>query len=76
MSMYFERSNIKEYPGAGVIIPGDLEAGDCNQWPSLQLLVQELNRGIGGIAPTTIIGGLAYTEATMDDLQLVCTLPP
>lgn len=49
MSMYFERSNIKEYPGAGVIIPGDLEAGDCNQWPSLQLLVQELNRGIGGI---------------------------
>ncbi len=76
MSMYFERGVVDKYPGAGVIIPGDLGADDCSYWPSMQLLVLELSSGPAGIVPTTIVGGLAYTEATMDDLQLKCTIPP
>ncbi len=76
MSKYFERGVIDKYPGAGVIIPGDLSADDCQQWPSMQLLVLELSSGLMGNVPTTIVGGLAYTEASWEDLETYCALPP
>ncbi len=74
MSKYYERSVVEEYPGADVIIPGDLDAGDCPNWPSIQALVKEIGCGVEPLHPTTIIGGLAYTEATVAELDSVCTL--
>lgn len=74
MSAYYERGVIDEFPGAGVIIPGDLGADDCAKLPSMQLLVLELTSGALGVTPTTIIGGLAYTEATMGELDAECLI--
>ncbi len=74
MSMYYERSVVDEFPGAGVIIPGDLGAGDCANFDSLQKLVKELTSGAGGVTPTTIVGGLAYTEGSMVYLAAACTV--
>lgn len=74
MSAYYERSVIEEYPGAGVIIPGDLESADCPNFDSLQKLAKEIGCGVAPSYPTTIIGGVAYTEAGMVELVEVCTL--
>lgn len=75
MSKFFERTVIDEYPGAGVIIPGDLDEDDCTQHPSLHELVKKLASGAGGMEATTIIGGLAFTEAPVGTLEAVCMLP-
>ncbi len=75
MSLYYERSVIDEYPGAGVIIPGDLDEEDCTHHPSLHALVKKIASGAGGTEATTIIGGLAFTEAPTATLAAVCLLP-
>ncbi|MBA7579706.1 hypothetical protein ES708_21582 [subsurface metagenome] len=74
MSAYYERGVIDKYPGAGVIIPGDLGAEDCAKWTSLQALVLALTSGETGVTPTTIIGGLAYTEAAIGELDTECLI--
>ncbi len=74
MSGYFERGVIDKYPGAGVIIPGDLSGDDCAAEPSMQELVLVLSSGEAGVWPTTIVGGLAYTEASMETLDTECTI--
>lgn len=76
MSMYFERTVVDEYPGAGVIIPGDLSGEDCAEHPSMQALVLEISSGAGPGYATTIVGGLAYTEATTGNLETLCASPP
>ncbi len=76
MSMYFERSVKDDYPGAGVMIPGDLTAEDCPGVGHFQQLVWLIGGGSPPKHPTTIVGGLAYTEATMEQLEAVCVLPP
>ncbi len=76
MSAIYARSVIDEYPGAGVIIPGDLSVGDCEEHPSLQGLVLEIGGGAAPLYATTIVGGLAYTEAAVGDLTTICTPPP
>ncbi len=74
MSMYYERSVKDEYPGAVVIIPGDLSAEDCARLTSMQALVLELTSGAEGVTPTTIVGGLAFTEGTVDALDAECLI--
>ncbi len=74
MSAYYERGVIDKYPGAGVIIPGDLGPDDCAAEPTLQELVLLLTSGETGVTPTTIIGGLAYTEATIEALDTACVV--
>ncbi len=72
--MYYERSVVEEYPGAVSIIPGDLDETDCPNHGSLQWLVTEIATGGTGEFATTIIGGLAYTEATVAQLETECTI--
>ncbi len=76
MSAFFERSVIDEYPAGIVIIPGDLSADDCMQYTTFQALVLAVHSGpdSGVKHPTTIVGGLAYTEATVAELQQICAI--
>lgn len=61
------------FPGAGVIIPADLDSQDCAEYTSMQLLVKAISCGGGG-EYTTILNGIAYTEATVNDLDSVCLI--
>lgn len=75
MSAIYERSVIEEFPGAPTIIPGDLGVADCAEKASLQILVKFISTGAGPGHPTTIVGGLAYSEASLAELTTICATP-
>lgn len=61
------------FPGAGVVINGDVDSGDCEQYPSFQQVVLALQ--CTEDKPTTIRGGIAYTEATTTQIANYCVIP-
>lgn len=73
MSAYYERGERSVFPGAGVIIPSDLDINDCTQYASMQALVKAISCGGGG-KYTTILNGIAYTEATTNELDGFCVI--
>ncbi len=75
MSAIYERSVVEEYPGAPVIIPGDITVDDCAEKASLQILVKHISSGVTAVHPTSIVGGLAYTEGTLAQITTICTTP-
>jgi hypothetical protein len=76
MSAIREFSDGQFFPGAQSLIPADLAIGDCTQYPTFQDLVAELQfLHAEATSPTTIRGGVAYSESDVAALTQVCQLP-
>lgn len=68
-----ERVTRDIFPGAGVVIDGDVDSGDCEAHPSFQTIAKALQ--CTEEKPSTIRGGKIYTEATTTQITNYCVIP-